>query len=225
MSDFKIVHHKQESNAVHTIDELSKHYIINGGLIINKPLPSNFYSYWTVELDNIDEDKNKTILSLMRQLNHIFYVAISHGVYTDDKFLEFLKELNKKFTNYNNKWKPIRDCLLRDFYDIKEVSQLFKNFCSVVLWILDVKYLDFTYFKNDKNIREIKERSIRKQFVYEYMLDEYVSNTSFQGIEIKSCFLLPYCSETKKEGEKILDGYISLIYLNFKSVSKIYSSS
>lgn len=224
LSDFKIIHYKQENNAdaTHTFDELSKHYIVsNNDLIINKSLPSNFYSYWTIELSDTDENYNQFVLSLMQNLNHIFYAALFQGIFTEDRFLNFIKGLNKKFANYNDKWKPVKDCLFR-FTSTETVSQLFKDFCSIELLTLDVKYLESKYFRNEDNIREAKERSVRKQFVYEYLLDQHIHNTPFQDLEIKSFFLLPYYSETKKENEKILDGYIALNYLNFESVSRIY---
>lgn len=224
LSDFKIIHHEQEMNEVHTRDELSKHYISNSGLVVNKSLPSNFYSYWTVDLNDTDENNNRTALQLMRQLNHIFYVAISNGIYTKDRFLEFLEELNTKFTNCNSRWRPLRDCLFRDT-GIKEASELFQAFCNVKLAIADVKYLDSKYFKNEENIREAKERSVRKQFVYEYLLEQDIHNTPFQNLEIKSFFLLPYYSKTKKENEAILDGYITLNYFHFKLISRVYIES
>lgn len=226
MSDFKIVHHGQEMNEVHTFHELSKHYISNAGLIVNKPLPSNFYSYWTVELDNTDEDSNKTIFSLMQYLNHIFYIAACHGISTENGFLEFIEKLNNKFTNYNRRSQPLRNCLFRDT-SIEKASQLFKNFCEAKLSIVDVKYLDSKYFREEQNIRDAKERSIRKQFVYEYLLDQHIQNNLFKKLEIKSFFLLPYYYQISKKTkiDKILDGYITLNYFNFKSVSRVYIDS
>jgi len=93
--------------------------------------------------------------------------------------------------------------------------------------VVDVKYFSLDYFINSDNHRHLKEKSIRKQFVYEYLLQQFVGgNDSFKDLEIKSEFWIPSCQNDSgifKEVEpEYLDGYISLENINFAALVNSY---
>ncbi|MCC5661764.1 hypothetical protein LC608_33435 [Nostoc sp. XA010] len=225
LTDLKIVHHKQLRDTIHTFKELEKYYAIKEKkLLINSQLPSNFYSYWTIELDKLDDE---SIFALMRQLNHIFYVAIKNGAYNAESFNIFLTEIDKNFDSRYERYQPIRDSLFRTA-SLEFISKSFENFLKVAncpyFIIIDIKYLELEYFKNPENYRDIKDRSIRKQFVYEYLLQEYIGNEIKKEMEIQSRFWIPYYSnnDTMIKKDHTLAGYIFLNTVNFQSISKYY---
>ncbi|MEQ9667982.1 hypothetical protein [Coleofasciculus sp. G2-EDA-02] len=58
----------------HTFEELEKVYNTqNDQLIINFQLPSNFYSFWEIDLKRL----NFKSLDMIFRLNHVFYVALN----------------------------------------------------------------------------------------------------------------------------------------------------
>jgi hypothetical protein len=96
---------------------------------------------------------------------------------------------------------------------------------SACLNIVDIKYLDSDYFKNGENYRDAKERSIRKQFLYEYLLQQYIQkNNKLKDLEVKSCFWIPsYCNEdTVFKTKSILGGHIDLSSVNFNKIVDDY---
>lgn len=70
------------------------------------------------------------------------------------------------------------------------------------------------YIHNKENIEEIKSKSIRKQFVYEYLLKDYLEKQKqIAQPKISSCFWIPEYHSGKEfvvSGDEYLDGYIDL---------------
>jgi hypothetical protein len=152
--------------------------------------------------------------------NHVFYVAIENGIYTKDKFDEFFNNLEGDVFQIS---------LFRDAYNFhSNPSLLFEHFVQAVicLKIIDIKYkLVSDYFNADKR-ESIKSRDIRKQFVYEYLLQQHLNNNNkFNKLPIKSSFWLPTDDDsvhmTKVEPEYLND-YIELNILSFNVIDKSY---
>jgi hypothetical protein len=225
LSDLKIVHHKQLDDQTHTFTELERYYTTKDGkLLINSQLPNNFYSYWDIEINKLNDE---SIIPLMKRLNHIFYVAIKNGAYDTESFNIFLTKIDKIFDSYPKKFTPIYDSLLR-VKSQKTIGEAFENFFQATYYpsfrIIDIKYLELEYFKNTENHRDIKERSIRKQFVYEYLLQGLIKNEIQKGMEIQSSFWIPYYSNdnTKIKKEHTFATYIILNSTNFKNICDDY---
>lgn len=241
MNEFKIAYESQCADGKHTIVELEKYYESNSlGLLINSQLPSDFYSYWDIEVVN---RLDKPVLALMKRLNHIFYVAIENNAYNAETFYDFLVDKFdvKRCYNFHTNFNPFRDSLLRGC-SFSPPSQLeksnlneyeivlkFKNFLQLTssyLKIIDVKYLDLDYFMSDTNIQDLKQRSVRKQFVYEYLLQQHIKEINIlKNIEIQSSFWLPSWRQSDKVhkiSSEYLDGYIYLNSLNFSVIVNNY---
>lgn len=238
-TNFRIAYEGQCRDAKHTFSELDKFYDRQGSsLIVNAQLPPNFYSYWKIDLQKCE----KQVLGLMQRLNHIFYVALKSGVYTGQSFYEFLvNRLDVKNINKFGKYNPVKDSLLRE-YSIntlekseqshnpdREIVLMFDNFLqatSSCFKIIDIKYLDSDYFFEETNRRNLKERSIRKQFVYEYLLQKNLEkNPNFNNLEIKSSFWLPSWQKGCQginAGSEYLDGYINLERKKFEAIVDSY---
>ncbi|MEQ9667983.1 hypothetical protein [Coleofasciculus sp. G2-EDA-02] len=93
--------------------------------------------------------------------------------------------------------------------------------------VIDIKYLSLAYYHDIKNRRYLKEKSIRKQFVYEYLLQQFLGGKdSFKDLEIKSNFWIPsYQNDSgifKEVEPEYLDGYISLENINFAALVNSY---
>ena len=99
--------------------------------------------------------------------------------------------------------------------------------------MIDIKYLSFEYYKSPEKIpspeemEEIKSRSIRKQFVYEYLLQNYLedNNSKLKEWPIKSDFWLPVYSpnsELLSSGPKYLDGYVKLTGVSIMAMIDSY---
>jgi len=212
----KIAYEDQPTNH-HTFEELEKNYNIDSNqLIIKYKLPKVFYSFWHIELDGF----NHQLINMMYKLNHIFYVAVNKAIFNLDEFKEFLS--NSLSSDVFNR------SLFRD-YNINELTDEYKFFLKVAfsLKVIDVKYLPLDSFINSNNYPSLKEKSIRKQFVYEYLLQQSISlNEDFKDLEIKSEFWIPSCqndSEIIKEVEpEYLNGYISLENINFAAIANSY---
>lgn len=237
--------YKSQEKRVHTILELKKYYGERSDeLLIDSRLPPQFYSYWDLQVVNIFD---KSVLALMKTLNHIFYVAIERDpspkrFYNTEEFSQFLlKKLD--IDNYIDS-NILLNCLTRDY----EWSKLMSNFETFVLnlqtladsssscferfdsrlKIIDVKYLDLSYFMSSTNINYLKEKSVRKQFVYEYLLQQHIKEKGanhLRDLEIESSFWLPSWRESDKVDEiysEYLNGYINLNSLNFSVVVNNY---
>ena len=181
-------------------------------------LPDNFFSYWKLPetLKNID-------LIMMEKLNHIFYRAyFIQSLKTSDDFIEkfYLKEENiildigSQCFGFN-----------KDTYDEFLIS--IDNSFSIE--IIDFKYISQEEIRNTENPEEFKCRSIRKQFVYEYLLNDYlVKKKQIEYPKIFSCFWIPeYNSgdEIVVAGDEYLDGYLDLALVEPIKLLKHYVQS
>jgi len=61
----------------HTLEKLKEFYVIDqrGGIIIDAPLPPNFYSFWEMP-DQLDPE----CFYKMKYFNHLFYLALERGI-------------------------------------------------------------------------------------------------------------------------------------------------
>jgi hypothetical protein len=153
------------------------------GLTINSPLPGNYYSYWRISQTTVEKRKNIVIpftahWNAMKYLNHIFYIAIRKGC---TSFQSFCNELVNMISVRSNASTFEGDNVFSDsMFRIETVASLEKEFDLFLeksskyiahlseFEIVDIKYLDVNYFKSPENVESLKERSVRKQFVYEY---------------------------------------------------------
>jgi hypothetical protein len=229
---FKIGYIGQLPSTFHTFEELAKTYGDRGNdIVISSKLSSKFYSYWNLDvLCRYD----KETLALMEKLNHIFYLAIKSNVYTVDGLLNFLDD-----KRYFGDTGCVTTSVLRlggesRFYK-EETLEQFGNFLRATVTpfntpfnIIDIKYFDFADFAdNDFDSRHFKEKSIRKQFVYEYLLQQHLDTMDrFKDIEIKSRFMLPCWRNNKQNGTKkistYLTIYIDLLLFNFSAIADHY---
>ncbi|WP_228037231.1 hypothetical protein [Cuspidothrix issatschenkoi] len=93
--------------------------------------------------------------------------------------------------------------------------------------IVDIKYHNPDYFTSHENVGKIKRDSIRKQFVYEYLLQKHLEKTNhpLKELDIKSEFWLPAYSENKETFTplpKYMDDYIKLTGVNIMTVIDSY---
>jgi hypothetical protein len=213
------------------LQELYQQYTF-GRLIINARLPSNFYSFW-----EIPEQLNSGYLHKMCYFNHFFYLALEKQILEWDSFYEeILKSLGIFLgRDYSNsKFNVFTKSLLRD-YSFEEMKRSFNNFIQQVLnqyerffEIIDIKYLTSEYFCDRNKIEEIKRRSVRKQFVYEYLLQKSLErkNDQFSNLSLRSSFWLPSYrpndSDLLEEGATFMDGYIQLKNVNFMVLAESY---
>ncbi len=115
------------------------------------------------------------------------------------------------------------------------MKRSFNNFIQQVLnqyetffEIIDIKYLTSEYFCDHNKIEEIKRRSVRKQFVYEYLLQKSLErkNDQFSNLSLRSSFWLPSYrpndSDLLEEGATFMDGYIQLKNVNFMVLAESY---
>jgi len=209
----------------HTINKLRELYKSDtkpGDVIINDPLPQNFYSFWEIDFPLAPEDIHK-----MYYFNHLFYIAIKNQITDFDIFLTKLRDLC-------NKSKVFQSSVLRDKNTahlkkkFNDFSQLFFNQYEIYFEIIDIKYLDTKYFGTQNKIEEIKRRSIRKQFVYEHLLQKTLEKRKdqYSNLSIRSSFWLPSYlpddSELLQDSDPFMDGYIKLKNVNFKLLAEIY---
>ena len=205
----------------HSFYELQKFLPTNNTCIKVSSLPNRFYSYWNIHNKLIrDELKlGHEEIRMMYNLNHIFIVAINKS------FLNFKDFYNK----YINPYEIFRVSLLLD-EDEEYLEMLFQKFIQLIFnqfSIIDIKYSTSDYYRNQDNIEEIKRRSVRKQFVYEYVLQKHLekNNHPLKELNIKSEFWLPAYSSTQETFTplpKYMDDYIKLIGVNILTVIDSY---
>ncbi|MDY7003526.1 MAG: hypothetical protein SWX82_06025 [Cyanobacteriota bacterium] len=197
----------------HTYSELAKFFESGENFIlIDSCLPDNFYSYWEIT-DSLDDYQIK----IMQQLNHVFIMGLKKNLYTYSDFYEYFSNLGGVFIG----------SLFRNYY-FEQRDKFFipcwKNYKN--LKIIDVKYSTFDYYLKPENQEEIKSRSIRKQFVYEYLIQNHLTNTNsnLKNLSINSEFWLPvYPQEsTLKYGPEYLDDYVKLRGINIMTVIDNY---
>lgn len=94
--------------------------------------------------------------------------------------------------------------------------------------IIDIKYDKTSYFLDPQNIENIKDRSVRKQFVYEYLMQKEVKKFPkyLNQLKIRSSFWLPGYNQTSmiEDGQKFMDGYIRLKTVDFVKLAESYVS-
>ena len=217
--NIKIAYANQSKN-YHTFNELSKLSKIDGDNLISiSSLPDKFYSYWYISSDEY-EDFNFQQIQMMNSLNHVFFVAIKKGFLYFENFYE----------QYLEPYEILKISLLRGSGGKEYRETLFQKFIQVVMSqfsIIDIKYSDSDYYTNSENIEKIKSRSVRKQFVYEYLLQKHFEKTNnpLKELDIKSEFWLP-ASSSKEETFipllKYMDDYIKLTGVNIMAVIDSY---
>ncbi|WPF88861.1 hypothetical protein WEU38_00900 [Cyanobacterium aponinum AL20118] len=225
-----------QKQSIYTAQELGKIYQNrnNQYLIINSPLPKNFYSFWA-----IPEIVNNEHLNLMSYFNHFFYLALKNKIFTWNSFYEkFLKPLNINFGDDDdfNEYNVFTRSLFRDKSE-KYISSQFNQFMTQIfnsqntsVKIIDIKYHDSDYFFNTNHKQENKEKNVRKQFVYEYLLQKRLKQHFDSNYlpNIESSFWIPdYRSDDSnlfKKDQVFLDDYIELNKVNFLLLAENYSA-
>ncbi|MDJ0660047.1 MAG: hypothetical protein QNJ42_11240 [Crocosphaera sp.] len=218
----------------HTINELNQIYSLNGRiLIISEPLPQKFYSFWTIP-KTLDKDK----VYKMYYFNHIFLIAVLNNYFSWEMFKQNILTpkgvtekwdstvLTKSLFRYYNDNKSIRNPL----QCIREEFELFiKSFLSLFqlgrIKIYDIKYLSSNYFQDGLNREKLKERSIRKQFVYEYLIEKQLTKNEdeYSDLKIQSKFWIPgFRLDSLSEPLNFMDNYIELYKINFETVANEY---
>jgi hypothetical protein len=162
----------------------------------------------------------------MYYFNHLFYRAITKYIIDPDIFIQ-------KLDKYISKFNVLKGSVLKDkkTADLKkqfnDFSQLFLNKYKY-FEIIDIKYLDTKYVRDRNKIEEIKRRSIRKQFVYEHLLQKTLKDREdqYSNLSIQSSFWLPSYlpddSELLQDDSTFMDGYIKLKNVNFKLLAETY---
>lgn len=212
----------------HTFNELAKFFRTEGERLIITSLPDKFYSNWSLR-DNLSSEQ----LHRMRSLNHIFYVALKRGIFSAEEFELFIEKLNnlaktEYIANLERQSNVFQASLLRGNHSQKG----YINFVAAFYFnVIDIKYSSFEYYQSPdqspERMEEIKSRSIRKQFLYEYLLQNYLedNNSKLKALPIKSDFWLPIYSpnsELLSSGPKYLDGYVKLTGVSIMAMIDSY---
>ncbi len=222
----------EQPKNMHTFVWLEELYETSGStLIINRRLPENFYSFWKIDTDDLYlEDLHK-----MYYFNHIFACAYNRGIVACNSFdKDVLKVLGIPKNTI------VLLSLFREgiytYYRINELAEMFNSFSkklhqrfSLGLTAIDVKYADTAYYLDSENMEEIKNRSVRKQFVYEYLIEKTIdrSYSNLKNIKIQSEFWLPKSGQDAdiKETASFMDGYIQLNQRDFQNLARNYINS
>ncbi|WP_026788194.1 hypothetical protein [Planktothrix rubescens] len=252
-----ICHYRQKKEQ-HTLDFLRDYYpkkvqkerkhrtykyykhISNEGLIIDKPLPIGFSSFWKIDPKNLDIKE----IHKMYYFKHLFYIYLNTYVFKNfdlwdtinsDK-LDFGIENPRQFEiSWYDRLRPIIQFSLLRYCEIDNIKNTFNSFLEVFfnmddnyINIIDIKYDKISYFLDSKNIENIKDRSVRKQFVYEYLMQKEVKKFPkyLNQLKIHSSFWLPGYNQKSifEEGETFMDGYIRLITVDFVKLAESYVS-
>lgn len=227
----------QGQDVDHSFDELKKTFADGN---INRRLSNGIYSFW-----EIDEDENIDFLYLhkMMTFNHLFFLALEHNIRDWENFrIEILANLgaNSQLRHNSPQANVFSHSLLRGFCvegRIEKLGKLFQDFmrktseiCNERFEIIDVKYLEEDYFSCESKISEIKKRSVRKQFVYEYLLEKYLDRdtSGTSATEVSSLFWLPFYSPStisSLPGQTFMGNYIKIEKINFNAILDFYVSS
>lgn len=101
--------------------------------------------------------------------------------------------------------------------------------CLLQLEIIDIKYLSLAHFQDPTNIESLKERSIRKQFVYEYLLQQRIKTLAPKASpRINSQFWIPAVRADQpilSDAATYLDGYLKLMGVSLPAVLEKYTSN
>ncbi|NEQ73052.1 MAG: hypothetical protein F6K23_08165 [Okeania sp. SIO2C9] len=213
----------------HTFNELAKFCKLEGDTLIVNSLPNQFYSYWEI-LDDFSLEQ----LQMMKNLNHIFYLALKFGILSADRFFQRFIDyvLGSEYLLKDNIFYL---SLFRDkdrLRSLKEINQSFSNFLNKIMnkisiKAIDIKYANFDYYLNPGNREEVKSRSVRKQFVYEYLIQNYLENyqSTVKNWSINSEFWLPTYRKNLPvltPGTKYMDDYVKLMGVNIVKVIDSY---
>lgn len=212
------------TNVDKSLEENVNHCFNVSNLDFNQKLLNKYYSYWNII--NVTNEQ----LAMMRSLNHIFYRAFFMKIYNHTNFFdEFISNVLGKQANINDNIFYLS--LFRDGSrqrDINEINNLYKGFIeNLNFYFIDIKYSTAEYYTNAENIQKIKNRSVRKQFCYEYLLQKHLEKTNnpLKELDIKSEFWLPTYSssqETFTPLTKYMDDYIKLTGVNIMAVIDSY---
>jgi hypothetical protein len=212
------------------------------GLKINKQLPQKFFSFWSIPSKEIDPEE----IYKMYYFRHLFYIYLSNvlgswdnlqsvDIFEDTRIKEIISS-QEKFQNitYNRVVNIIKDSLLLN-KSCDEINNMLKEFLKSFFTmkenhidVIDIKYHEMSYFSESKNIEDIKDRSVRKQFVYEYLLQKEVKKLPeyLNKLKIRSSFWLPGYNQEDiiEDGQKFMDGYICLKTVDFVKLAESYVS-
>ncbi|HIK09337.1 MAG TPA: hypothetical protein IGS52_03545 [Oscillatoriaceae cyanobacterium M33_DOE_052] len=215
--------YQQQVKKFHTFNELQEVFPTqNQALIINSPLPDKFYAYW-----DVPDALNPEELSLMRCLNHVFFRAVQDQIFSHEAFSNWIKYIMLSSPVF-------RDSLFRKYENEmlhleSKIADIFISFLKKLKFfqIIDIKYYDLDYLLKPENAETIKQRSIRKQFVYEYLLQKHLhrSNSPLKDWDIKSEFWLPFYSQELpilSPGPQYMGGYVGLTQVNIKLMIDSY---
>ncbi len=214
--------YQQQAKRNHTFNELQEVFPThNQAVIINSPLPDKFYAYWDVPDPLTFEE-----LGLMRWLNHVFFRALQNRIFSHEAFSHWIKYIMLSSPVF-------RDSLFRKYENEvaleSKLADIFSLFIKKLNFfqIIDIKYYDLDYLLKPENAETIKERSIRKQFVYEYLLQKHLhrSNSPLKDWDIKSEFWLPFYSQNApilSPGPEYMGGYVGLTQVNIKLMIDSY---
>ena len=226
LNDIKIAYAGQPLHH-HTIKKLGSLYATpqQGCVLIDRPLPRQFYSHWSISLHGYSK-RFDWHWQAMQYFNHIFYAAIQQGIWTAEPFQQnFLTRLN--ITDADKNGSVFNDSLFRD-QKLFSIRQEFEVFVSYLLQfdVIDIKYLNLEYLHDSANINSLKERSIRKQFVYEHLLQEQVKTLIPKASPtITSHFWIPAIKSNQpvlSDAPIYLDGYLKLVNVNLPDVLEKY---
>lgn len=237
---FKIAYVGQpEGN--HVVNELKslypqKRYCIE----INHPLPVNYFSYWDIDEISIEQIRK------MQYFNHVFYVSIKNNLFSYEGFQDisdlfsclYSKVDHSSFINSQSIFDVFKYSLFRIRniqLSFKLISEKFSSFVKLFFEyslahfaVIDIKYLTKDIFYDPNKIEEIKRRSIRKQFVYEYLIQKKVEKQEeiFNKLDIVSYFWLPNCPQIYlfEDCKTFMDGYIKLKNVDFIRLAEDYCS-
>ncbi len=231
--------YKEQPIESHTTNELNKVYHGQWNGFINHRLNKKFYSYWNVDLDNINQEE----LAFMYMVNHVFYIAIENDIYNANDFSNFLEQrfdITQKDNVFNKSLFREVSCYPNTLK--LTLASYFEKFINKLFYfnIIDIKYMTLDNFDSDvilddsnnlKNnkLQHIKESSIRKQFVYEYLLQQRIEKDNrFNQLQINSDFWLPSVWNSRKailrKESVYLNGYIGLNKINFIKVANSFLS-
>ena len=232
-----------QPTGIYTIEKLKEFYpfdVKKERITINDRLPKEFHSFWDIS-SNISD----YALVEMHDFNHLFYIALEkHITKWDDFVRQILSPLNISCDSYSSSFEYSSECnVFTDSFfrgltpqDLKEkfttfINLIFNRFNSIFNFdIIDVKYMNSDYLKDSTKIEEIKSRSVRKQFVYEYLLQKHLEKRKdkFSDLPIRSSFWLPsYRPDDPnliEDGETFMDGYIQLKNVNFAVLAESYTA-
>ncbi|MEB3826620.1 hypothetical protein, partial [Phormidium sp. CCY1219] len=204
---------------------------------INKPFPEEFISFWYICPNSFSTEE----IQKMYYSNHIFYLALTKGIFTEERFnkeiLKPLVEKTKSFAYYEPiilKWAFFRENTTPQ--DPEHIIPFFKSFVTdyfdlinqKTIKVIDIKYSSLQYYLQKENMETIKKRSVRKQFVYEYLIQQKLKKSypQFSGVNICSQFVLPGYKQASvyENHPNFMKGYIELMTLDFETVADRYLS-